>query len=140
MAMISAGLTKAIVAGACEAFGRILPHEFELSADDGALMLTSPAGVSVHYLAANIGHRLDASYEPLEAIQTAVLSFAENLQDDVTETVTYPWPKDPRLGKSDFALPDGEIRNGTLVVWFGRESDALTPPIQIPLPVELLDT
>lgn len=138
MTTISAELTEKIVAAACEAFGRILPNEFQLTAHDGALMLTSPGCVSVHYLAENIGHRLEAR-QPLDAIQDAVVSFAESLQDDVTETVTYPWPKAPRLGKSDFALPEGEIRNGTLVVWFGRESDALTPPIRVPLPVELLD-
>ena len=137
-AMISAEVTDAIVAAACDAFARILPPGFGLQAHDGVLTLTSPGCWSVHDLAQNIGYRQEAM-EPLDAIQDAVVSFAENLQDDVTETVTYPWPKDPRLGKSEFAFPDAEIRNGTLVVWFGRESDALTPLIRIPLPQELLD-
>jgi hypothetical protein len=136
--MISAEVTDAIVAAACEAFGRILPSGFGLSEHDGALTLTSPGSWSIHSLADNIGYRL-ASMPPLDAIQDAIVSFAGNLQDDVTETVTYPWPKDARLGKSEFALPNAEIRNGTLVVWFGRESDALTPPIHIPLPTELLE-
>ena len=128
----------AIVGAVGEAFGRILPPGFGLRADNGELMLTSPGCWSIHSLAENIGYRLEVM-RPLDAIQDAVVSFAGNLQDDVTETVAYPWPRDPRLGKSDFAYPHSEIRNATLVVWFGRESDALTRPIRIPLPPELLD-
>ena len=136
--MITPEQTAAIVRAVGEAFGRILPPGFWFRPDDGVLMLTSPGSLTAHYLAENIGHRLEVR-PLLDAIQDAVVSFAGELQDVVTENVTYPWPKDPRLAKSEFASPDAEIRNGTLVVWFGREGDALTPPIRIPLPEELVE-
>jgi hypothetical protein len=137
--MIDPKLIVAVVAAAGGAFSKILPPGFELAVHHDALTLTTTGILSVHYLAENIGHRLEADYQPLDAIQDAVVSFARDLQDDVTARVTYPWPRDPGLGKSDFAYPHSEIRNGTLTVWFGKESDALTPPIRIPLPAELLE-
>jgi hypothetical protein len=137
--MINEEQIAAIVAAAAEAFRRILPPGFELTANHDALMLTSPASLAIFYVGLNIGCRLEADYRPLEAVEDVLVSFAENLQDAVTEEITYPWPKDPRLGKSDFPLPNAELREGALVIWFGREEDALTPPIRIPLPAELID-
>ena len=129
--------TAAIVGAVGEAFGRVLPPGFELRAHEDALALTSPATLAVYYIGENIGHRLESGRPPVEAVRHAIESLAMDLQDGVTEEVTYPWPKDHRLRKSEFAFPHTRIQDGAVIVWFGREEDALTPPIRIPLPAEL---
>ena len=129
----------AIVAAMCEGFGRIVPPGFELSVHDDALTLTSPATMAIYDFAENIGFKLESGLQPVDAVRDSIESFAEYLQDYITEEVTYPWPRDPRLGKSDFASVNSELRDGVLIVWFGQEEDGLTLPIRIPLPAELLN-
>ena len=127
-----------IVRSVVTQFAAHLPSGFELIEADGVISGSSPAGIDVFYLMANIESRLTDGWPVRDALKETLLQFAIDLQDAVTEYLTVPWPADG-AARWEFAEPGVRMTNNAAVVWYGPEAAPVVGPIRIPLPPALGD-
>jgi hypothetical protein len=123
-----AQLTRALA----DALRPILPTGISVSADDRYVLVHTRHGYDWLPVVDNVEANLDECTSH-EAIEGAVYTCINVVQDVVTEHLTEPWPHPPGAPRCEFADYGVEVRDGILSIWFGRRDAPLFPVVQIEL-------
>jgi hypothetical protein len=114
-----------------EQLAEVMPAGWRVVIDDDILWLVGHqgkiAGSSAHWLIA------DALLED-EAVLGATQSLHQ-IQQEITEATTEPWPARSAEGYRGFPEPDGELAGNELHLWFGEK----TAPVLVLKPIDLGD-
>ncbi len=105
---------------------QVMPTGYRVFIEGEMLRLVSPdgggAGSSAYWLTADV-------LLPDEALQGAVQSLHQ-IQQEIAEETTEPWPARAGPGSRSFPEPDGEIVLDDLHLWFG---DKAAPVLELDL-------
>jgi hypothetical protein len=113
---------QALAAALVARLNPVLPGHFSLAA--------STEVVEVHEGGTLVTWMSFVDGDPEDAVQ----AFIDQLQSDVSEITTEPWPRDPS-GSYEFHEPFVEVRDGAIHVIFGSDDD----PVLVLEPIPLSD-
>src|SRR5262245_40390412 len=108
-----------------QALDSVLPSTIRLSQVDLQLAIATELGTDFISLGENIEGNMGGDLTDEQAIKVASLNMMNELQDVVTIALRSPWPPQEEAGapSGEFAEPHAEIRDHTLHLWFGSESE-----------------